>query len=78
MAQHQQLYELWNKVGLIYVKKTQENNRAFEARVFVLEMKTDNSNNESLFTEEKPKATSRNNPALDRKGSRTRQSHEDT
>ena len=40
----------------------------------VLEVKTDNSSNESLFPDEKPKANNKNNPALDRKGSRTRQS----
>ena len=44
----------------------------------VLESKADKSSNESLYADEKPKANNRNNPALDRKGSRTRQSHADT
>ena len=44
----------------------------------LLEAKTDNSSNESLFVDEMPKATNRNNPALGRKGSSTRQSHTDT
>ena len=72
---HQQLYELQKKTGLIKGKKTQERSRSLEARVAMLEAKTDNSSNESLFTDKKPKANNRNNPALDEKGSRTRQSH---
>ena len=44
----------------------------------VLEAKTDNSSNESLFADKKPKANDRNNPAVDRKGNGTRQSHADT
>ena len=44
----------------------------------MLEAKTENSSNESLFADEKPKANNRNNPALDRKGNSTRQSHADT
>ena len=44
----------------------------------MLEAKTENSSNESLFPDEKLKANNRNNPALDRKRSRTRQSHTDT
>ena len=78
IAQHQQLHELWNKTGLIKGKKTPESNKAFKARVSTLEAKTDNSTNESLFSDEKPKANNRNNPALDRKGNCTRQCHADT
>ena len=44
----------------------------------LLEMKTDNSSNESLFAKEKPKANKRNNPALERKENGTRQSSADT
>ena len=44
-----------------------------EARVAVLETKTENGSNESSFPDEKFKANNRNNPAIDRKGSRTRQ-----
>ena len=71
----QQLYELQMKTGLIKGKKTKESSRALEARVAMLEAKTDNSSNDSLFNDEKPKANNRNNPALDRKGNGTRQSH---
>ena len=78
MAQCQQLYEHWNKARLIKSKKTTESSRALETRVVTLEAKTDNSSNESLFADEKPKANNRNNPALEWKGSRTRQSHADT
>ena len=39
----------------------------------MLEAETDNSCNESLFMDEKPITKNRNNPALDRKGSKTRQ-----
>ena len=75
-AQHQQFYELWKKSRLIKGKKTPESSRAFEARVAMLEAKTDNSSYESLFADVKHKANNRNNPALDKKG-RTRQSHAD-
>ena len=78
MAQHQQLYELQKKARLIKGKKAPESSRALEARVAMLEAKTDNSSNESLFPDEKLKANNRNNPALDRKGSGTRQSCADT
>ena len=44
----------------------------------MLEAKTDNSSNDSLFPEEKPKASNGNNLALDRTGNGTRQSHADT
>ena len=73
--QHQQLYDLQKKARLIKGKKTPESSRALEVSVAVLEAKTYNSSNESLFPDEKPKANNRNNQALDRKGSITRQSH---
>ena len=44
----------------------------------MLEVKTDNSSDESLFPDEKPKASNRNNAALDRKLNVIRQSHADT
>ena len=47
-------------------------------RIAAVEAKTNNSSNESLFTDEKPKDNNRNNSALDRKGNSTRQSHADT
>ena len=47
MAQHQQLYELWKKAGLIKGKKTPESSRALETTVAALEAKTNNSSNES-------------------------------
>ena len=77
-VQHQQLCELRKKAGLIKGKKTPGSSRALEARVAMLEAKTDNSSNESLFPDKKPKARNRNNSALDRKGNGTRQCHEDT
>ena len=77
-AQHQQLYELPKKAGLIKGKKTPESSRVLQTKVAMLEAKTDNSSNESLFADVKPKANNRNNPALDRKGNGTRQSHADT
>ena len=77
-AQCQQLCELQKKAGLIKGKKTPERNRALEARVAMLELKTENTSNESLFADEKPKANNRNNPTLDRKGNGTRQSYADT
>ena len=43
-----------------------------------LKAKTDNSSDESLFPDENLKANNRHNPALDRKGNSTRQSHADT
>ena len=79
VAQHQQLYELWKKARLIKGKKTPESSSALEARVAALEAKTENSSNESLFTDVgKPKPNNRYYPILDRKGSGTRQSHADT
>ena len=74
-TQHQQLYELYKKAGLIKGKKTSKSSRALEAGVAALEAKIDNSSDESSFADEKPKANNRNNPALYRKGSNTRQSH---
>ena len=44
----------------------------------MLEAKIDDSSNESLFPDEKPKVNKRSNLALDRKGSKTRQSNADT
>ena len=78
MTQHQQLYELWKKARLIKNKKTPESSRALEAKEDMLEVKTDNSSNESLFMDEKSKANNRTNSALDRRGSGTRQSQTDT
>ena len=80
MAQCQQVYKLLKEARLIKGKKIDpRKQQSFrEDRVAVLEAKTDNNNNESLFADENPKANNRNNPALDRKGSRTRQSHADT
>ena len=74
MAQHQQLHKLRKRPNLIKDKKTAESSRASEARVAVLEAKTGNSSNESLFPDEKPKANNRNNLAIDRKESGTRES----
>ena len=68
------MYELWKKARLIKGKKTPESSRASEARIAALEVKTDNSSNESLLADEKSKANKRHNPALDRKGSGARQS----
>ena len=78
MAQHQQLYELQKKARLIKSKKTPEGSRAFEARVTMLDVKTENSSNESIFPDEKPKTNSRNSTTFERKGSITRESHADT
>ena len=79
MAHHQQLYKFWKKAGLIKSKKTSESGRALEAKVATLEAKTENSSNQSLFIDvEKPKSNNRSNPALNRKGSGTRQSHAST
>ena len=70
-AQCKQRYELWKKAGLINI-------RALKARLAMIEGKTDNESNESLFADVKPKDNDRNNPALGRKGNSTRQSHADT
>ena len=77
VAQCQQLYELWKRAGLIKGKKTPESSRVLEARVAMLEAKSENSSDESLFADVKPTAINRDNPALDREGNCTRQSHAD-
>ena len=65
VAQHQQLYDLSKKAGLIKSKKchnilkghaTPLDWLTLVARVAMPEAKTDNSSNESLFADEKPKA----------------------
>ena len=66
------MYEFQKEARLIKGKKTPGSSRALEARVTMLEAKTDNSSNERLFPNEKLKANNRNNPALDRKQSETR------
>ena len=73
-VQHQQLYEFWKRAGLIKGKKFPENSRASEARVAKVEAKSEKN---SLFADMKPNASNRNNPANDRKGNGTRQSHAD-
>ena len=78
VAQSQHLHELQNRARLIKGKKTPECSRALEATVAVLEAKSDNSSDESLYADiYKPKPSNRNNPALDRKEYGTRQSHAD-
>ena len=72
VAQCQQSYELRKRTGLKKGKKTPESSRALEARVTGIEAKSENSSNECLFTDMKPTASNRNNPALDRKGNGTR------
>ena len=69
-TEQQQLNELWYKAGLLKKKKTPESSKALEARVATLEAKTEHSNNDSLFLDEKPKIQ-----PLTKKGSRTKQSH---
>ena len=76
-AQHQQSCEFSKNAEIIKGKKTPESYRALEARVTMLEVKTDNSSNESLFADVTLKANNRNNPALDRKRNGTRQSGAD-
>ena len=58
--------------------KTLESSRALEARVAALKGKSENSSNESLFTDERPKANNRNNLALDKEGKGVRHCHADT
>ena len=72
------MYELQKKAGLIKGKKTPNNSRALEARVAALEAKTDNCSNDFFFADEKPKASNRENPAIDKKRNGTRQNHADT
>ena len=62
---------------LIKGKKTTESSRTSEARVAMLKAKTDDSSNERLFPDEKPKPNNRYNIALEREWSITRQSHID-
>ena len=71
-CQCQQLYELKKKARLSMGEKTPESRRSLEARVVTLEVKTNNSSNECLFADEKPKANNSNDPALDKKVNRTR------
>ena len=78
MTQCQQLYELQKKAGLIKSKKTPESSRSLEAKEAVLEAKTDNNSDDSLFPNEKPTANNRSNPSLDRKGNDTRHGGADT
>ena len=69
MEQCQQLYELWKKAVLIKGKKTPEKSRALEARMAALEAK-------QLTVEIRAHLQIKSSkliPALDRKGSRTRQ-----
>ena len=56
---------------LIMSTKTLESGKALEKRVAMLNAKTENSSNESLFIDEKLKVNDRNNPAHDRKGNGT-------
>ena len=76
-AQCQPLYELQKRAGLRKGKKSLESSRALFARVAMLEAKSENSSNESSFANVTPTASNRSNPALDRKGSGTRQSRAD-
>ena len=76
--QQHHLYELQCNAGLIKGEKTPESNKASEARMAALEAKTDNHCDQSLFADEKPNASDKNNPALDRKGSDTRQNSADS
>ena len=78
IVQQQQLYKLQHNADFIKSKKTLESSKAFEARVAMLEAKTDNSSNRSIFGDEKPKVNNRNNSTLDRKRSSTRQSQVDS
>ena len=67
MAQCQQLYTLQKEARLRKGSKTPERNRALEAKVAMLQTKTENSSNESFFADEKLKDNKRNNAALDNK-----------
>ena len=71
------MYKL-QKARLTKGKKIPDSGRALEDRVAMLEAKTDNSSNENLFPDEKPKASNRNISVLDRKGNGTCQSRKDT
>ena len=64
-AQHQQLFKLWKKAGLVKGKKTPDSSRALEARLAMLEAKTDKSSDIILFKDEKQNANNSNNQAFD-------------
>ena len=63
------MYELQCNARLLKGTKTPESSMTLDARVAVLEVKRENSSNESLFADEKPNTNQRNNPDLERKGS---------
>ena len=65
-AQCQQLRELQKKARCTKSKMTPESSRALEARVVMLEAKTGNNGDESLFADKKPQAKNRNNLAFGR------------
>ena len=67
-AQQQQLNDLQKKSELIRGKKTPKSNRALEARVASLEAEIDNSGNESLFADKKPKPITEISSLLTEKG----------
>ena len=77
MAQQQQLYELQHKEKFRKGNKTPENSKTLETWVAVLEWEMNSISDESLFVDEKPIASNRNNPALDRKGNRPSKRFED-
>ena len=60
------MYDLWSKAKLLTEKKPTESNKSLEARRALLEAKTVNSSNDSLFADEKKKAN--NNPTSLKKG----------
>ena len=63
---------------LLKGNKTPENSKTVEAITAMLKAKTDNSGTENSVADKKSTAKNRNNPALDRKGSETRQSQPDS
>ena len=71
------MYEFQKRARLIKGSKTPESSKALEVRVAMLEVKSENNSNESLFADVKPTASNINNSALDRKQNSTRQSHAD-
>ena len=78
MVQWQQLHEPQLKAVLIKDKKNPAISNALEPIVTALEAKIDCNSNDSLFPDERPKANNRNNQALERKKSSTRQSKADS
>ena len=54
-------------MDLLRGRKTKYSAKKLKTRVTVLEMKTDNNSNESLFTCKKPKRSNSDNPVLDRR-----------